>query len=92
MLADNIGLSVQSPMEELEKGLKELRGFAAPWGSKSVNWPDTPPRSPMEGTHGSSLICGRGWPCQTAHTLMHTYMHIHAVTQPTKSTTFRLLL
>jgi hypothetical protein len=29
-------------MEELEKGLKELRGFAAPWGSNSVNWPDFP--------------------------------------------------
>jgi hypothetical protein len=32
-------------MEELEKGLKELRGFAAPWGrgggSNSVNRPDT---------------------------------------------------
>jgi hypothetical protein len=28
-------------MEEMEKGLKELRGFAAPMrGSKNVNWPD----------------------------------------------------
>ena len=27
-------------MKELEKGLKELRGFADPWGSKNVNWSD----------------------------------------------------
>ena len=26
-----IELSVGSPVEELEKGLKELKGFAAPW-------------------------------------------------------------
>jgi hypothetical protein len=26
-----IGLSMGFPMKELEKGLKELRGFAAPW-------------------------------------------------------------
>ena len=25
------GLSIGSPMEVLEMGLKELRGFAAPW-------------------------------------------------------------
>jgi hypothetical protein len=38
-----IGLSMGSLMEELEKRLKELRGFAAPIGgegSNSVNWPD----------------------------------------------------
>ena len=29
-----IGLSAGSRMEELEKGLKELRGFAAPWGEQ----------------------------------------------------------
>jgi hypothetical protein len=29
-LQPTIGLSTGSPMEELEKGLKELRGFAAP--------------------------------------------------------------
>jgi hypothetical protein len=34
-------------VEELEKGLKKLRGFAAPWrGSNSVNRPDPPPRAP----------------------------------------------
>jgi hypothetical protein len=27
-------------MEEMEKGLEKLRGFVAPWGSKSVNWQD----------------------------------------------------
>jgi hypothetical protein len=29
-------------MKKLEKGLKELRWFAAPLGSNSVNLPDTP--------------------------------------------------
>jgi hypothetical protein len=29
-------------MEEMEKGLKELRGFAAHVGSNSVNMPDHP--------------------------------------------------
>ena len=29
-----IALSAAFPMEELEKGLKELRGFAAPWGEQ----------------------------------------------------------
>jgi hypothetical protein len=28
VLTTNIGLSMRSPMEELEKGLKELKGFA----------------------------------------------------------------
>jgi len=30
MLAANIGLNKGSPMEELEKRLKELKGFATP--------------------------------------------------------------
>jgi hypothetical protein len=30
-------MSAGSSIEELEKGLNELRGFAAPWGSNSVN-------------------------------------------------------
>jgi hypothetical protein len=34
------GLSMVFPLEELEKGLKELRGFSAYQGSNSVNWPD----------------------------------------------------
>ena len=40
--------SMGSPMEELEKGLKELRKFAAllgAGGSNSVNWPDPFPHS-----------------------------------------------
>jgi hypothetical protein len=28
-------------MEELKKGLKELRGFASPLGSNNVNRPDS---------------------------------------------------
>ena len=35
-----VGLGVGSPMEELEKGLKELRGLQPHEGSNSVNWPD----------------------------------------------------
>jgi hypothetical protein len=27
-------------MEEMEKGLKELKGFAAPWETNRVNQPD----------------------------------------------------
>ena len=33
-MQSTIGLNVGSPMEELEKGLKELRGFVAPWGDQ----------------------------------------------------------
>jgi hypothetical protein len=55
-------------MEELEKGLKELKGFAAirrtaistNQSSKGLN---PQPRSTHGGTHGSSCICSRGWPC-----------------------------
>jgi hypothetical protein len=31
---------MKSLVEELEKGLKELRRFKAPWGSISVNRPE----------------------------------------------------
>ena len=31
-----------SPMEELEKGLKELRGFATPWGKATLSTGQTP--------------------------------------------------
>jgi hypothetical protein len=38
-----IGLSSGSPMEELEKGLKELGGgVAAPWGEQQCQPPDLP--------------------------------------------------
>ena len=43
------GLSVGSQMEELEKGLKELRVFAAPWVSTSVNLPELPGSLPGTG-------------------------------------------
>jgi hypothetical protein len=66
---------VGSPMEELEKGLKELRGFAAPWGEQECK-PARPPGAPPGlvhqpknthgGTDGSGSICGRGWPCWTS--------------------------
>jgi hypothetical protein len=76
-----IGLSPGSQMEELEKGLKELRKFATPWGggqggttvSTSQHLPlqsskelDHQPKSTHGGTHGSSRICGRGWPLWTS--------------------------
>jgi hypothetical protein len=32
-----VGLSTRSPMEELEKGLKELKGFAIHRKNKNVN-------------------------------------------------------
>jgi hypothetical protein len=62
-------------MEELEKGLKELKGFATSQeeqqyqptrslhclSSQGLNYQ---PKSMHGGTHGSSCICSRGWPCQ----------------------------
>jgi hypothetical protein len=39
-------------MEELEKGLNELRGFAAPYGEQQCQWSDPlelPWNKPMEG-------------------------------------------
>jgi hypothetical protein len=56
-------------MEELEKGLKELRGFATvstsqrPWNSWEL---DHPTKSTHGRTHDSGHICGRGWPCWTS--------------------------
>jgi|UPI0000F4AC7A hypothetical protein len=53
-------------MEELEKELKELREFTAPWG-ETVSRSQTPwssqgldhkPKHTHGGTHGSGLICG----------------------------------
>jgi hypothetical protein len=37
-----IGLSTGSPMEELEKGLKELKGFATHMKYNNINQPDLP--------------------------------------------------
>ena len=56
-------------MEELEKGLKELWGFVAPWKEQQCQQARFP-RTPTEGTHGlthgAGHICGRGWPCWTS--------------------------
>ena len=49
-----------SPMEELEKGLKELKGFAAPCGEHSVNRPD--PRSSWGLDHQPVLVQKFGIP------------------------------
>ena len=38
-----IGLSIGSPIEELEKGLKELKGVATHRKNNNLNQPDAPP-------------------------------------------------
>ena len=62
-------------MEELEKGLKQLKGFYNPIGRTTISTNQTPhssqglnhqPKSTHGGTHGSSCICSRGWPCGTS--------------------------
>jgi hypothetical protein len=69
-----IGLSTGSPMEELKKGLEELKGFAAPQEKQQYQPTSTPPPQSSQrlnhlpkrthrGTHGSSHICTRGWAC-----------------------------
>jgi hypothetical protein len=55
-------------MEELEKGLKELKGFATVstnQASQSFQGLNHQSKSTHGETHGSSLIC-RGWPSQTS--------------------------
>ena len=57
-------------MEELEKGLKELKEFTTCRKNNNINQPDTPSsqglnhqlKSTHGGTLGSSHICSRGWP------------------------------
>ena len=66
-----IGLRTWSSMEALAKGLKELKWFTT--ALKEQHKPTRPhqssqrlnyqPKSTHGGTHGSSLICSRGWPC-----------------------------
>jgi hypothetical protein len=71
----NFGLSTGSPMEELDKGLKELKGFAVPWEEKQYQPTRTPKRSQglnhqPRSTHGSSCMCCRGlhcWPLVGGH-------------------------
>ena len=63
-------------MEELEKGLKELMRFAAPWGKQQFQHVSSPRQSSQEldyqpknthgGTHGAGHICDRGRPCWTS--------------------------
>ena len=38
----SVGLSTRFPIEELEKGLKELVGFATHMKNNSINQPDPP--------------------------------------------------
>jgi hypothetical protein len=59
-------------MEELKKGLKELKGICNPIGRTTllINQPSQglnhQPRSTHHGTHGSSCICSRGWPSRSS--------------------------
>jgi hypothetical protein len=62
----------QCGVEDLEKGLKELRVFAAPLGGAIVSTGQIPrsswelnhqPKNTHGGNHGSECICGRGLPC-----------------------------
>jgi hypothetical protein len=57
-----IGLSAGSPMEYLEKGLKELRGFAAPWVANSVNRPN-PLELPCTGPTTKEYTWRDPWLC-----------------------------
>jgi hypothetical protein len=59
-----------TPMEELGEGVKEPKGFATPWEEQEYQPtrpfpppPELPGTKPPKNTHGSSCICGRGWPC-----------------------------
>jgi hypothetical protein len=61
-----------SPMEELKKGVKELRGVADPTVSTDQtpgapgNW-TTNQKVYMEGPMTpAGRVCGRGWPCWTS--------------------------
>jgi hypothetical protein len=58
-------------MEELETGLKELRVLQPHRKNSIINHQELPglnhqPRSTRGGTHGSSSICSRRWPCQAS--------------------------
>jgi hypothetical protein len=64
-------LNAGTPMEELGKGLKELKEFVTT-GRTTISTNQTPqcsqglnhqPKGTHGGTHGSSCICSRGWPC-----------------------------
>ena len=66
-----IWLSMGTPIKELEKGLKDLKGFAtrttvsinqtSPTSSQGLKHQ---PKSIHGETHDYSRICSRGWPCQ----------------------------
>jgi hypothetical protein len=50
-----IGLNMGAPMEELEKGLKELKVFATHRKNNNINYPDPPPSSHQpKSIHGGS--------------------------------------
>ena len=60
-------------MEELEKRLKELKRLQPHRNSNNINGhhhpppehpgPKPQPKTTCRGTHGSSFMCSRVWPC-----------------------------
>jgi hypothetical protein len=73
-LQPTIRLSMGSLMEELEKGLRELRSLQLRRKNNNINQLDPQnsqglnhqPKSTHGGTNGSKHICSRGWPCWTS--------------------------
>jgi hypothetical protein len=46
-------------MEEMEKGLKDLRRFAILWPDSQSSWGQ---EHQLKNTHGAGNTCGRKWP------------------------------
>jgi hypothetical protein len=66
-----IVLSTGIPMEELEKGMNEMKASLNPIGRTTVSTNQSSqglnqPKSTHGGTHGSSCISSKGWPCCTS--------------------------
>jgi hypothetical protein len=68
-LLPTTGLSTESPVRELEKGLKELKGFQTHRKNNNINQADPPELSgtkPPARVHMeqpvSIHVCRRGWP------------------------------
>jgi hypothetical protein len=65
------GLSTGSTVNDLEEGLKDLKGFPTPRKNNNISLLDTAPQIPRGNhqpvsTHGSSCTRSRGWPFRTS--------------------------
>jgi hypothetical protein len=60
-------IGMGSPIEKLEKKLKELKWFATHRKNHNINQPEFPGTKPSTKeytwSNSSSHICSRGWPC-----------------------------